>query len=304
LESIGGPPPVVVTAAGQPESKPDMRTHTTSISIEAKPAETFAYVADAERLPVCAIGFARAIERDAVDRWVVTLASCERMPLRVDADAATGVIDFISSGDSPTEQERDPAEILAEDLFVVAEQRLGAVRDHALSRGHAAHARRVVTKQSCDELHLGANLRHQFQAHDHAGATRNPAGGARFVANRLVTVRQDLPAAAIEKAIPLTLNHGERNVTTSADDQIAHAVAPVQNAQRRAASKAQSREAARNHDRKQTVHADREADGTDSRQRDHRAQLPQSDRLPLERADKRVVSPEQILGERHLVQRP
>ena len=205
---------------------------------------------------------------------------------------------------SPTEQERDPAEVLAEDLFVVAEQRLGARRDHALGRGHAGHARCVVTKQSCNELHLRANLRHQFQAHDHAGATRDPAGGARFVANRLVTVRQDLPAAAIEKAIPLTLNDGERNVSTSADDEIAHAVAPVQNAQRCAASKAESREAARNQDRKHTVHPGREADGTHGRQRDHRAQLRQSDRLPPERPDKRVVSAEQILGERDLVQRP
>jgi hypothetical protein len=73
-----------------------MRSHTTSITIETKPAATFAYVADAERLPVWAIGFAKAIERDDEDRWLVTLASGDRMPLRVHADAATGVIDFIS----------------------------------------------------------------------------------------------------------------------------------------------------------------------------------------------------------------
>jgi hypothetical protein len=72
-----------------------MRTHTATIEIQAPLPRAFAFLADAETLPVWAIGFAKAIERDG-DRYVVTLASGERLPLRIDADAATGVVDFVS----------------------------------------------------------------------------------------------------------------------------------------------------------------------------------------------------------------
>src|SRR5262245_21393988 len=72
-----------------------MRSHTATIEIQAPPDRAFAFLADAATLPVWAIGFARAIEPD-VDRWIVTLASGARLPLRIDADAATGVVDFVS----------------------------------------------------------------------------------------------------------------------------------------------------------------------------------------------------------------
>ncbi len=72
-----------------------MRSHTTSISIAASPADAYAYLADGEKLPAWAIGFAKAIERTA-DAWLVTLAGGERLPLRIDGDAATGVIDYVS----------------------------------------------------------------------------------------------------------------------------------------------------------------------------------------------------------------
>jgi hypothetical protein len=76
--------------------KAGMRTHTSSITIEAAPTDVFAYLADAGTLPIWAIGFAKAIARDRDDRWLVTLASGETMPLRVDADPATGIVDFVS----------------------------------------------------------------------------------------------------------------------------------------------------------------------------------------------------------------
>lgn len=41
-----------------------------------------------------AIGFAKAVEPDG-DRWLVTLASGERLALRVDSDPATGVVDYV-----------------------------------------------------------------------------------------------------------------------------------------------------------------------------------------------------------------
>jgi hypothetical protein len=55
-----------------------MRTYTTSIEIAAPPQEALAFVADPLKLPVWAIGFAKAIEPDG-DGWVVTLAGGERM---------------------------------------------------------------------------------------------------------------------------------------------------------------------------------------------------------------------------------
>jgi hypothetical protein len=72
-----------------------MRTHTTCITLQSPPETAFEFVADGEKLPVWAIGFAKAVERDA-GGWLVTLASGERMPLRIDSDARTGVVDYVS----------------------------------------------------------------------------------------------------------------------------------------------------------------------------------------------------------------
>lgn len=72
-----------------------MKTHTTSITLQSSPERAFAYLSDGENLPRWAIGFARAIE-PAPDGWIVTLASGARMPLRIDSDARTGVVDFVS----------------------------------------------------------------------------------------------------------------------------------------------------------------------------------------------------------------
>jgi hypothetical protein len=72
-----------------------MKTHTTSITLESSPARAFEYLADGAKLPVWAIGFAKAVERTE-DGWLVSLASGERMPLRIDSDARTGVVDFVS----------------------------------------------------------------------------------------------------------------------------------------------------------------------------------------------------------------
>jgi hypothetical protein len=72
-----------------------MRSHTTSITIDAAPQRAFGYLNDAENLPVWAIGFAKAVE-PTTDGWLVTLASGERMPLRIESHEPTGVIDFVS----------------------------------------------------------------------------------------------------------------------------------------------------------------------------------------------------------------
>ena len=71
-----------------------MRTHTTTIRIDTPTEAAFAFVADAAKLPVWAIGFAKAIERDA-DGWLVTLAGGDRVGLRIDSDRATGIVDYV-----------------------------------------------------------------------------------------------------------------------------------------------------------------------------------------------------------------
>jgi hypothetical protein len=71
-----------------------MRTPTTSIEIESSPASAFAFLADGGKLPLWAIGFAKAIEPDA-QNWMVTLASGARLPLRIESDPATGVVDYV-----------------------------------------------------------------------------------------------------------------------------------------------------------------------------------------------------------------
>lgn len=72
-----------------------MRTITKSIQINSRPEDVFSFLADGAKLPVWAIGFAKAVERDG-ERWVVTLSSGDRLPVRIDADRDSGVIDFVS----------------------------------------------------------------------------------------------------------------------------------------------------------------------------------------------------------------
>jgi hypothetical protein len=72
-----------------------MKTHTASIALQSPPARAFEYLADADKLPVWAIGFAKAIEATE-GGWLVTVASGERMRLRIESDPATGVVDYVS----------------------------------------------------------------------------------------------------------------------------------------------------------------------------------------------------------------
>lgn len=73
-----------------------MRTHVESIEIAAAPQDTFAFVADIEKLPVWAIGFAKAIEHDE-DGWLVTVASGDRVAIRTVTHAELGVVDYVTS---------------------------------------------------------------------------------------------------------------------------------------------------------------------------------------------------------------
>lgn len=71
-----------------------VRSDTRAVSIEARPEDVYAFVADPENLPTWAVGFCRAIRREAgTDRWIVTTAHGE-MPIRYMTHEAAHAIDF------------------------------------------------------------------------------------------------------------------------------------------------------------------------------------------------------------------
>jgi hypothetical protein len=72
-----------------------MRADTKTISIEADPAKVFRFVADPAQLPRWAVGFAKAVRQDG-GGWVVVTGTGE-VPIRVRADGASGVVDFVMS---------------------------------------------------------------------------------------------------------------------------------------------------------------------------------------------------------------
>lgn len=71
-----------------------MRTHIASIRIAAPASAVTAFTADGAKLPTWAIGFAKAVARDG-ERWLVTTASGDQLPLRIVADDANGVVDYV-----------------------------------------------------------------------------------------------------------------------------------------------------------------------------------------------------------------
>ena len=74
-----------------------MRTHTSSVQIDAPAPAVHAIVSDLDQLPRWAVGFAKAIGREG-DSHVVTLTSGERMPIAVNADAHVGTVDWVVGG--------------------------------------------------------------------------------------------------------------------------------------------------------------------------------------------------------------
>lgn len=70
-----------------------MRASTQSITIAAPPEAVFAVVADLAKLPSWAIGFARGIRRDGGE-WLVRTSGGREIPIRVEADAGRGTVDY------------------------------------------------------------------------------------------------------------------------------------------------------------------------------------------------------------------
>ena len=88
-----------------------MRSETRTIAIAAPPQAVYDYVSDLSVLPDWAIGFARSIRREN-GGWIVTTASGEEVPIRVDADRDHGVVDFVGSP-APGAEFAAPSRVLA-----------------------------------------------------------------------------------------------------------------------------------------------------------------------------------------------
>jgi uncharacterized protein YndB with AHSA1/START domain len=69
-----------------------MHADTQTITVPASPENVFAFLAAPENLPRWAVGFARDIRRED-EGWIVQTAGGE-VPIRVEADAERGTIDF------------------------------------------------------------------------------------------------------------------------------------------------------------------------------------------------------------------
>jgi len=70
-----------------------MRTNTQSIAIAAPAGHVFEFVADLEKLPKWAIGFAKEIRRDN-GGWLVRNGSGDEIGIRAVTDPELGVVDF------------------------------------------------------------------------------------------------------------------------------------------------------------------------------------------------------------------
>lgn len=73
-----------------------VRTSTHSITIAARPEDVFGFVADPEKLPAWAIGFAKGIRREN-GGWLVRTGSGQELPIRVDADTERRTVDYYMS---------------------------------------------------------------------------------------------------------------------------------------------------------------------------------------------------------------
>lgn len=69
-----------------------MRADTQTISIDTAPNRLVDFLADPNNLPRWAVGFARSVRQDD-GRWLVQTGAGE-MPVRIEANAATGIVDF------------------------------------------------------------------------------------------------------------------------------------------------------------------------------------------------------------------
>lgn len=129
-----------------------MRADTKTISIEADPGRVFRFVADPAQLPRWAVGFARAVRRDG-DRWLVVTGSGE-VPVRVRADPATGIVDFVMSPE-PGVEVTAWSRVLARGTaaeYVFTQVQAPGVPAEAFARSAAAVAHELAVLKSLLEV--------------------------------------------------------------------------------------------------------------------------------------------------------
>ena len=73
-----------------------MRMHVASIEISSTVERTYAFVADLQRLPLWAIGFAKAVERSG-DRFTVITASGDHVQVTAACSPEHGIVDYLMS---------------------------------------------------------------------------------------------------------------------------------------------------------------------------------------------------------------
>lgn len=69
-----------------------MRSDTQTVTIDAAPKDVVAFVGQVDNLPRWAIGFAKAVRRDA-NRWIVTSGQGE-VAIAIEVDETVGTVDF------------------------------------------------------------------------------------------------------------------------------------------------------------------------------------------------------------------
>ena len=128
-----------------------MRSDTRTITIDARPEDVFAIVAEPSALPRWAIGLAKSVARTD-DGWTVELASGTRVPIRYVTSPELGVVDFHIAA-APGVEAVAHARILANDggTEVVFTQFQGDAPDEVFDAQVEAVTRELVVLKALAE---------------------------------------------------------------------------------------------------------------------------------------------------------
>jgi hypothetical protein len=129
-----------------------MRADTKTISIDADPEKVFRFLVDPAHLPRWAVGFAKAVRRDG-DRWVVTTGTGD-VALRVSADPASGVLDFVMTP-APGIEVTAASRVLARGEaaeYVFTQVQPPGMSDEAFARSAAAVAHELTVLKALLEV--------------------------------------------------------------------------------------------------------------------------------------------------------
>jgi hypothetical protein len=122
-----------------------MRASTQTITIEATPEQVFDFVADLEKLPTWAIGFAKGI-REEDGTWLVRTGSGDEIAIRTATDRGLGVVDYQmgteSGAETPARTRVVPNEQGAEYVFTMFQP--AGMPDEAFERQIAELGRELV----------------------------------------------------------------------------------------------------------------------------------------------------------------